>query len=304
MRRIFMTLPALCLAAGCVVSKGTYLQKEAELAACVEGKATSDKATETCLQDLDARGKELEAARLRHLDDRRAFDACQAEREAVQGRLAAAQGAAAEAQGARLQEAAAGEAAAKAEADLDAARRDLEGARGEARGARQEAEAAKAEVEALKAREAELKARLEKELQERTVEIENLKARLSVRVVDRILFDTGRTEIKREGKAVLDKVAEVIGKTAERVRVEGHTDDVPVSRRLKAKFTSNWELSAARAANVVRYFQHGKGIDPARMEAVGLGPYRPDAPNDSFEGRAQNRRVVIVLTAPAAAASR
>jgi chemotaxis protein MotB len=97
---------------------------------------------------------------------------------------------------------------------------------------------------------------------------------------------------------VLDKVAEVIGGTAERVRVEGHTDDVPVSRRLKEKFTSNWELSAARAANVVRYFQFGKGIDPARMEAVGLGPYRPDAPNDSFEGRAQNRRVVIVLTAP------
>jgi chemotaxis protein MotB len=154
----------------------------------------------------------------------------------------------------------------------------------------------KREIEALKAREAELRARLEKEIREDTVEVERRPTEVSVRVVDHILFNSGSAEILKEGKVILDKVAGVLAASRDNVRVEGHSDDAPVSKRLQEKFTSNWELSATRAVNVVRYFQYAKGIEPARMEAVSLAQYRPSAPNDTFEGRRQNRRVVILLT--------
>jgi chemotaxis protein MotB len=81
------------------------------------------------------------------------------------------------------------------------------------------------------------------------------------------------------------------------IRVEGHTDDVPIGATLKDKYFSNWELSAARAASVVRYFQHHHKIDTQRLEAVGFAEYRPIAPNDSVANRQRNRRVEIQLTA-------
>jgi chemotaxis protein MotB len=76
------------------------------------------------------------------------------------------------------------------------------------------------------------------------------------------------------------------------IRVEGHTDDVPAG----GAYPTNWELSTARALAVVRFLQ-SQGIDPSRLAAAGYGEYRPIAPNDTAEGRSQNRRIEIVLAA-------
>jgi len=158
-------------------------------------------------------------------------------------------------------------------------------------------EDARKKTEALKAREMELKEKLQQEILEKNVQIDRLKDQLSVRVLDRILFRSGSAEILPEGKAVLDKVAGAVQTSDEMIRVEGHTDNVPIGATLKEKYYSNWELSGARAASVVRYFEHAHGIASTRMEAVGLSKYRPVAPNDTAENKQRNRRVEIVLTA-------
>jgi chemotaxis protein MotB len=79
------------------------------------------------------------------------------------------------------------------------------------------------------------------------------------------------------------------------IRVEGHTDNVPVSSRLAEKFPTNWELSTARATNVVRFLQDKVGIAPARLEAVGMSEFHPVATNKTLVGRSQNRRIEIAL---------
>ena len=133
---------------------------------------------------------------------------------------------------------------------------------------------------------------LEAELERGEIQIQELRGRLRVSALDRILFDSGRSEIKPDGQRVLAAVAEQIGKFAGySVRVEGHTDDQPIS---SARFPSNWELSAARAVEVVRFLV-SSGVDPATLSAVGYGPYRPVVANDSVENRARNRRIEIVL---------
>ena len=105
------------------------------------------------------------------------------------------------------------------------------------------------------------------------------------------LFASGGADLTPAALPVLDKMAEVLAKHPERVRVEGHTDAIPIH---SAKFASNWELSAARAVTVARYFQ-SRGVAPERMSATGYGEFKPLAGNDSAEGRATNRRVEIFL---------
>lgn len=178
----------------------------------------------------------------------------------------------------------------KLEADLETGNRQIDRYR-------KEAEMAKREADALKEREANLRSRLQKEIDDKTVEIENLRGKLSVRMLDQILFPSGSADILPEGKVVLDKVASVIADTTDSIRVEGHTDNVPIGETLKKKYPSNWELSGARASSVVRYFQAGRGIDPTRMEAVGLSAYNPVAPNDTPENLQRNRRVEVILSA-------
>jgi chemotaxis protein MotB len=153
----------------------------------------------------------------------------------------------------------------------------------------------------LKTRETELRASLQKELASRDVEISRLKDQLSVQVLDRILFRSGSAKILPEGEKVLQKLAPTIAKADDLIRVEGHTDNVRIGESLQEIYVSNWELSTARAASVVRYFQHRAKIDPKRLEAVGFGEYKPLAPNDTAASRQRNRRVAIVLTARAPA---
>jgi len=179
----------------------------------------------------------------------------------------------------------------KLESDLDEKSRDVEACR-------QSATAAREYTEKLKQRETDLRSKLQKELSDREVEISRLKDQLSVRVLDKILFKTGRADIQPAGQAVLEKLANVLKDTDDMIRVEGHTDNVPIGAQLKEKYFSNWELSGARAASVVRFFQQSEAkIDALRLEPVGFGEYRPVAPNDSPENKQRNRRVEIVLTA-------
>ena len=109
---------------------------------------------------------------------------------------------------------------------------------------------------------------------------------------DELLFEFGKASIRPSGLPILDKLADVIRPTTYQVRVEGHTDNVPIHTQA---FPSNWELSIARAVNVVKYLVDVERIDPGRLSAVGYGESRPVVPNNSSANRAKNRRVEIVL---------
>src|SRR5512143_2556876 len=136
---------------------------------------------------------------------------------------------------------------------------------------------------------------MNQEIKKGEITITQLKDKLSVNLVEKILFDSGSAEIKKDGKKVLDRVAEILAKvTDKQVRVAGYTDNVPISPRLAARFPSNWELSTARATTVARYLQD-KGINPGVLSASGYSEYRPVASNDTEEGRAKNRRIDIDL---------
>lgn len=157
---------------------------------------------------------------------------------------------------------------------------------------RQALERREAEIEELSGTYTTLVERLEREVEAGNIEIHRLRGRLQVRALESVLFDSGRAEIKTEGREVLARVAEQLRQLeGHRVRVEGHTDSVPISNQ---RFPSNWELSAARAVTVVRFLIE-QGLDPAGLSAEGLGPHQPIADNDTPEGRARNRRIEIVL---------
>jgi chemotaxis protein MotB len=109
---------------------------------------------------------------------------------------------------------------------------------------------------------------------------------------DQVLFDFGKAAINPAGFVFLDKIADVLDKIPYAVRVEGHTDNIPIRTR---RFPSNWELSVARAVSVVKYFVEVSNINPQRLSAVGYGESRPVAENDTLSNRAKNRRVEILL---------
>lgn len=145
----------------------------------------------------------------------------------------------------------------------------------------------------------ELVEKMEAEIQRGEITISELQGQLTVNLVERILFDSGQADVKPEGVKVLKRVGNILKEAVDKeIRVEGHTDNVPISPRLKSTFPSNWELSTARASNVVRFLQNQSGIAGERLTACGYGPYRPIADNANPDGRAQNRRIQIVL-APA-----
>ncbi len=127
------------------------------------------------------------------------------------------------------------------------------------------------------------------------VTISELKGKLTVNMVDAILFDSGKAEVKREGLVVLGKVVEILkGVNDKVIRIEGHTDNVVINRSLAQRYPTNWELSAARAINVARYLQE-QAIAPDALSAAAFGQFKPVADNATAEGRAKNRRIEIVL---------
>ena len=114
-----------------------------------------------------------------------------------------------------------------------------------------------------------------------------------ITIADRALFDLGMAEINPEASPVLDKILTVLKESSPlKIRVEGHTDNLPIKTK---EFPSNWELSIARAVNVVKYFLKDEEISPSRMSAAGYGASKPLLPNYTPASRAKNRRVEIML---------
>ena len=140
-----------------------------------------------------------------------------------------------------------------------------------------------------------LVAGLSKEVEKGQLQIRQYQNMLTVDLAEQIFFDSGRAVLKPGGKDVLKKVGEALKKYDNKIiRVVGHTDNVPVAKALQGTFPTNWELSVARATNVVRFLQE-VGIPPERMVASGRAEYDPVAPNDTAEGRQKNRRIEIML---------
>lgn len=143
----------------------------------------------------------------------------------------------------------------------------------------------------------ELVGKLEEEIQRGEVKISELKGKLTVNVVDNILFDSGQAVIKPAGLKLLQQIGDILKSTIDKnVQVEGHTDNVPIRGALASVYPSNWELSMARAATVLHFLQDKVGIRGERLSAVGYGEFQPIADNTTAEGRAQNRRIQIVLS--------
>ncbi len=143
----------------------------------------------------------------------------------------------------------------------------------------------------------ELNRQLEAEVKANQVQIQQLQDRLKVTMVDQILFPEGGWEIHRKGEETLDKIIPTLKSLEkQRIVVEGFTDNVPIGLALRSRFPSNWELSTARATDVVRFLV-AKGVSPNMISAAGFGDSRPVASNDTPQGRAKNRRVEIVIMA-------
>ncbi len=141
---------------------------------------------------------------------------------------------------------------------------------------------------------------LEKEmrtdLESKDVTISKLQGKLTVNILDRVMFDSGEAVLKPAGQTVMQKVADLLAKHPElKIHVIGHTDNVPIRPGAHNRFASNWELSTARALAAVHFLTEQGGVDPHRVGAVGYGEYRPIADNATAEGRAKNRRIAITI---------
>ena len=191
---------------------------------------------------------------------------------------------------------------AKAEKELDAARTQLAGVSADKDALAKKMGATKKELEELrKQREAaearmkvykQLMARLQSMIDSGKISVKPRKGRLVVQMSDKILFDPGKTKLKEDGKAALKQLAAVLKDVADRdFLVAGHTDNVPIKTRL---FKSNWELSAARGVEVVKFLQT-EGVDPKHLAAAGYSEYDPIGDNADDGGRKTNRRIEIVL---------
>jgi len=142
-----------------------------------------------------------------------------------------------------------------------------------------------------------LLANMKSEIAKGQVTISELKGKLTVNMEAAILFDSGRADVKLEGVDILNKMVETLKSVDNKaIRIEGHTDNVPISGVLTRAFPTNWELSAARAINVAKFLQE-QGIDPSNLSAAAFAEYKPVADNSTREGRARNRRIEITLVA-------
>lgn len=115
---------------------------------------------------------------------------------------------------------------------------------------------------------------------------------LTLRFDDSLLFGVGSAALSIKTLPLLDKIGQAIEQTDYPVRIEGHTDNIPIRTR---RYPSNWELSTARAVNVLRYFVKSRNISAQQLTAVGCGPFQPLTTNDSWKNRSKNRRVEIII---------
>lgn len=145
-----------------------------------------------------------------------------------------------------------------------------------------------------------LEDKLSAEIKRGDVRVSQSEGRIQVDLVDKVLFDSAQAEVSPRGEEVLTRLGAILKGVEDRqIQISGHTDDAPITLPdLKAKFASNWELSAARAVNVVRFLSEKAQVKPGRLLAAGYGQYRPLGTNATPKGRAANRRIEILLLPP------
>jgi len=153
-----------------------------------------------------------------------------------------------------------------------------------------------AELARLKATYTDLEEKMKAEIAEGEIRLSQAEGRIQVDLVDKILFDSGEAKLSARGAEVLTRLGAVlVGVEGRSIQVSGHTDDSPPSQRLAATFPTNWELSVARAVNVVRFLQETAKVPAKRLVAAGYGDTHPVASNASPKSRARNRRIEILL---------
>lgn len=142
----------------------------------------------------------------------------------------------------------------------------------------------------------ELKENLDKYIAEqgltKQVETKIASEGLQISFHDAALFASGKADLRPEAFRVLDTISRLLESQTNEIRIAGHTDNLPIHT---AEFPSNWDLSAKRSLNVMKHILNNKNLDPSRFTAVGYGEYRPKEPNTTEEGRAQNRRVEVLI---------
>ncbi|MEW5737982.1 MAG: flagellar motor protein MotB [Myxococcota bacterium] len=145
-----------------------------------------------------------------------------------------------------------------------------------------------------------LEEKMAAEIQRGDVKLSQSEGRIQVDLVDKVLFDSAEAEVSPRGQEVLTRLGAILQGVEDRqIQISGHTDDSPITREdLKAKFATNWELSTARAVNVVRFLTEHAQVKPGRLSAAGYGQYRPIASNATPKGRAANRRIEVLLLPP------
>src|SRR5512138_1636696 len=154
------------------------------------------------------------------------------------------------------------------------------------------------EIQKLQGTYNELEAKMKEEIAKGDVFLSQSGGRIKVDLVDKILFGEGDASITPKGESVLSRVGAVLAAVQEekKIQVSGHTDDLNISERLVATYPTNWELSAARATNVVRFLEEKANVPGRRLVAAAYGPWEPISANKGVSGRARNRRIEIVLT--------
>jgi len=173
---------------------------------------------------------------------------------------------------------------------------EIEGLEGKLLALKGEKATAERRIGQLKSTYEDLISDLKQQIENQEVTIKAFEEKISVIFVDRILFEFAKATISAEGRVILKRVGEILKKVqARKIRVVGHSDNIPILPAYQHKFPSNWELSSARAAAVVCYFQKTTGLHPGNLEAAGRSFYDPVASNETPEGRAQNRRVEIII---------
>lgn len=193
-------------------------------------------------------------------------------------------------------------------AALAAEKAQLESDKAELESDKAALEAAKAELsKSVQVKEGELAAlqgtydrfrdKMKDEIAHGDIHLEQSGGKLRVGLVDKLLFDSGEAEISKRGEAVLMRLGEVLASIPDKqVQVAGHTDRTPITGKLVERYPTNWELSTARATQVVRFLAEKAEVPPQRLVATGHGEYQPIASNKNPAGRARNRRIEILLT--------
>ncbi len=161
---------------------------------------------------------------------------------------------------------------------------------------KEEQEKARAEVKDFKKIKESIASFLQEKGADEKVSMEITPRGLVISLKDTEFFDSGKAIVRPDSMLVLDNISAAIGQYSNSVRIEGHTDNAPIKTSL---FPSNWELSTARATNIVHYLVKTHALPPERLSAIGYGEFRPIADNNSEEGRKKNRRVDVVLLSAA-----